>query len=104
LTENSKIWLRYVDFLSLVTFRLSGLLKNITNTTSSIVRKCEETVATQLFSKMSKIEHAAADEAERVVKSWAQKPMHWSTHRAINKGQGEWKTHKGVEHKWNDEL
>jgi hypothetical protein len=28
---------------------------------------------------MSKIEHAAADEAERVVKAWAQKPMHWGS-------------------------
>jgi hypothetical protein len=45
----------------------------MTNTTSNIVRKCEETVATQLFSRMPKIERVAADEAERIVKSWAQK-------------------------------
>jgi hypothetical protein len=74
------------------------------NATSNIIKKCEETVGTQLFSKMSKIEHTAANEAERVVNSWAQNPMHWGTHRAINKGQGEWKTCKGVEYKWNAEL
>ena len=57
-----------------------------------------------VFSKMPKAESAATEEAERIVKGWTQKPMHWATHRAVNKAHGDYKTSKGLEHHWNDEL
>jgi len=53
---------------------------------------------------MSKAESTATEEAERIVKGWVQKPMHWATHRAVNKAHGDYKTSKGLEHHWNDEL
>jgi len=53
---------------------------------------------------MTKAENKAAENAEGIVRSWAQRPMHWSTHRAANKYHGEYKSSKGGEYKWNDDL
>lgn len=61
-------------------------------------------VESGIFSKMSKNENTAAAETERIVKGWTQKPIYWSTHRTINRGNGEWKTHKGVQYNWNEDL
>ena len=53
---------------------------------------------------MFKNETTAAGKTERIVKNWAQKPMHWATHRCLNSSKGEWKTTKGVKYNWNDDL
>ncbi|TVY80439.1 Nuclear GTPase SLIP-GC [Lachnellula suecica] len=80
------------------------LRKGFTEINTKIVQVCATLVDTGLSSKMDKTEITAAAEVERIVKSWAQKPMHWSTHRALNRGNGEWKTHKGVKYDWNEDL
>lgn len=66
--------------------------------------KCEVTVGTELLPKMGKAENVAGSNAEQIVKGWVQKPMHWGTHRALNRERGTWKTYKGIEIKWNEEL
>jgi len=53
---------------------------------------------------MGKAENVAGSNAEQIVKGWVQKPMHWGTHRALNRERGTWKTYKGIEIKWNEEL
>ncbi|EKD14365.1 uncharacterized protein L3040_008278 [Drepanopeziza brunnea f. sp. 'multigermtubi'] len=81
-----------------------GLQKETSKVNSQIVQKCKSTVEEGLFSQMVKVELIAGGQAEQTVKSWAQRPMHWSTHRACNRGQGIWKTVKGIEHNWIDKL
>ncbi|TVY88490.1 Nuclear GTPase SLIP-GC [Lachnellula willkommii] len=81
-----------------------NMLKSISETNSATVRKCETLVETGIYSKMSKYENTAARETERTVKGWAQKPTHWSTHKALNRNKGEWKTYKGKKIDWNDDL
>jgi len=53
---------------------------------------------------MGATETIAFTGAENIVRSWAQKPMHWSTHKAVNRNNGKWKSHRGIEYKWVDEL
>ncbi|KAI9046963.1 hypothetical protein LZ554_009038 [Drepanopeziza brunnea f. sp. 'monogermtubi'] len=81
-----------------------GLQKETSKANSQIVQKCKLTVEEDLLSQMVKVELTARGQAEQTVKSWAQRPMHWSTHRACNRGQGIWKTVKGIEHNWIDKL
>ncbi|TVY41981.1 Nuclear GTPase SLIP-GC [Lachnellula occidentalis] len=82
----------------------NSMLKSISETNSATVRQCETLVATGIYSKMSKYENTATRETERTVKGWAQKPIHWSTHRALNRNKGEWRTHSGRQIDWNDDL
>ncbi|KAH9214053.1 hypothetical protein DL95DRAFT_504805 [Leptodontidium sp. 2 PMI_412] len=86
------------------TEQFDNLKKELAKLTSQIVTKCESIVSTELFPKMAKAEHTAGSNAERIVKSWAQKPMHWGTHRALNRERGTWTTHSGIVINWNDEL
>lgn len=53
---------------------------------------------------MVQAEDDAAKEAERTVSNWRMKPMHWGTHRTINRHLGTYTSYKNVEYKWNDEL
>jgi hypothetical protein len=53
---------------------------------------------------MPKSEVKAAAEAEKIVRSWAQRPVAWATHRAINRNNGDWRSYKGVVYAWNDDL
>lgn len=80
------------------------LQQTVVNANEWIVQKCEQTVNTDLFNKMTGCENKAATEAERVVKGWTQRPVVWATHRAVNKHRGEWKSSLGHEYKWNDDL
>ncbi|TVY48098.1 Nuclear GTPase SLIP-GC [Lachnellula cervina] len=80
------------------------MLQSISEINSAIVQECVKLVKTGLFAKMPKYESIAADDIERTVKGWAQKPMHWSTHRAVNRNNGEYKPVKGELINWNEDL
>lgn len=54
--------------------------------------------------KMREAEKAAANAVEGIVRSWAQKPVRWMTHRAINKGFGSLTNTKLIKFDWNGDL
>ncbi|QSZ37378.1 hypothetical protein DSL72_009476 [Monilinia vaccinii-corymbosi] len=57
-----------------------------------------------IFKHMPLTEKKGVEKGEVVVRSWAQQPMVWGTHRACNRNNGDWKSHKGTMHHWNDDL
>lgn len=71
---------------------------------SQTVKAAESLVETSLITQMPKSEVKAAAEAEKIVRSWAQRPVAWATHRAINRNNGDWRSYKGVVYAWNDDL
>jgi hypothetical protein len=58
----------------------------------------------KIYTRMPKLARQAAEAAKNVVRAWSQLPMLWNTHRAINKNGGIWKSSKGINYNWNEEL
>lgn len=65
---------------------------------------CAQVISTGLLKKLPMAEAAAGEQAERIVRHWADAPMHWSTYKSCNRMLGNWTTAKGVEYRWNNDL
>ncbi|PQE05083.1 tat pathway signal sequence protein [Rutstroemia sp. NJR-2017a BVV2] len=68
------------------------------------VQSTKKLVKSGIFVHMPKAEATAAANVLDVVKGFAQKPVHWSTHRVINKNNGDWTSYRDIVYHWNDEM
>ncbi|KAM3065028.1 hypothetical protein ACMFMF_011498 [Clarireedia jacksonii] len=83
---------------------LANLNTNLQELNIYTVRNTKKLVKTGIFAHMPKAEAAALAEIQEVVNSFGQKPVHWSTHRAINRNNGDWTSYNEVIYHWNDEM
>ena len=64
----------------------------------------EQLVVTGIYSKLTKVEHAASKSSQNTVIAWG-KELQWNTHKAVNQRRGEWVDIKRQKnHIWNDKL
>jgi hypothetical protein len=68
------------------------------------VQNTKKLVKNGIFIHLPKAEVAAAASVQEVVKGFAQKPIHWSTHRVVNRNNGNWTSFKDIVYHWNDEM
>ncbi|ESZ96348.1 hypothetical protein SBOR_3280 [Sclerotinia borealis F-4128] len=69
-----------------------------------VLGKIEKYFENGIFKHMPLAEKKAVEKGEIAVRSWAQRPMGWATHRACNRNNGNWKSYNDTVHHWNDDL
>ncbi|EPE29393.1 P-loop containing nucleoside triphosphate hydrolase [Glarea lozoyensis ATCC 20868] len=83
---------------------LQDLIKHFQIVLQDLIDSCEELIAGDFSDAMEEIERKGVSTVQLTVNRWAQKPVHWASHRACNRALGTWTTSGGLQLSWCDDL